>query len=100
MINPWRLATMAIGFFGLFLVLVIRLWFLQVAAGEEFREDATSNQVRITYQQPPRGEIFDINGNLLAGSRPSQSLLMQRAISAGRLSCMPFQTMRAPSYSG
>lgn len=78
MINPWRLATMAIGFFGLFLILVIRLWFLQVAAGEEFRQDATSNQVRITYQQPPRGEIFDINGNLLAGSRPSQSLLMQR----------------------
>jgi len=85
MINPWRLATMAVTFFAFFLVLVIRLWFLQVAAGDEFRADAASNQVRVTYQQPPRGEIFDINGNLLAGSRPSQSLLMQRAEGSSEL---------------
>ena len=29
----------------------------------------------------------------------TSSVVMQRAIKAGRLSCMPFQTMRTPSYS-
>ncbi|MDH3607163.1 MAG: penicillin-binding protein 2 [Acidimicrobiia bacterium] len=78
MINPWRLATLGFTFLGLFVVLAVRLWFLQVAAVEENTAKASSNQIQVIYQQPTRGEILDANGNLLAGSRPSQTLQLDR----------------------
>jgi len=79
MIHPWRLATLGITFLALFTMLGVRLWFLQVAAVEENTAKAASNQVQVLYQQPARGEIRDINGTLLAGSRPSQTLQLDRA---------------------
>ncbi len=79
MIHPWRLATLGITFLALFTMLGVRLWFLQVAAVEENSAKAARNQVQVIYQQPARGEIRDINGTVLAGSRPSQTLLLDRA---------------------
>ncbi|MBT8202804.1 MAG: penicillin-binding protein 2 [Acidimicrobiia bacterium] len=79
MINPWRLAALGLGFLALFVMLTVRLWFLQVAAVEENVEKASANQIQIVYQQPARGEIRDINGTVLAGSRPSQTLQLDRA---------------------
>ncbi|MDH3539158.1 MAG: penicillin-binding protein 2 [Acidimicrobiia bacterium] len=78
MIHPWRLATLGITFLALFTMLGVRLWFLQVAAVEENTAKASSNQVQVIYQQPVRGEIRDINGTVLAGSRPSQTLQLDR----------------------
>ena len=63
---------------GLFASLFLRLWFLQVAAVEENTAKASSNQVQVIYQQPARGEIRDINGTVLAASRPSQTLQLDR----------------------
>lgn len=79
MINPWRLATLGIGFLALFVMLTVRLWFLQVALVEENSARASSNQIQVIYQQPARGEIRDINGNVMAGSRPSQTLVLDRS---------------------
>lgn len=79
MINPWRLATLGLGFLALFVMLTVRLWFLQVAAVEENVEKASANQIQVVYQQPARGEIRDINGRVMAGSRPSQTLQLDRA---------------------
>ncbi len=79
MINPWRLATLGITFLAMFAVLAVRLWFLQVAAVEENSAKASTNRVHVIYQQPARGEIRDINGTVLAGSRPSQTLQLNRA---------------------
>lgn len=79
MIKPWRLGVLAVGFLGLFTMLGVRLWFLQVAATAQLSEEAVANQVQVLYQQPPRGDILDANGNVLAGSRPSQSMLLDRA---------------------
>lgn len=78
MIHPWRLATLGITFLALFTMLGVRLWFLQVAAVEENSAKASSNQVQVIYQQPARGEIRDINGAVLAASRPSQTLQLDR----------------------
>lgn len=78
MIKPWRLAVLGIGFLGLFVMLAVRLWFLQVAATAELAEEATANQVQVLYQQPPRGDILDASGTVLAGSRPSQTMLLDR----------------------
>ncbi len=79
MIHPWRLATLGITFLALFVMLSVRLWFLQVAAVEENTIKASANQVQVIYQQPARGEIRDINGTVLAGSRPSQTLQLDRS---------------------
>lgn len=54
----------------LFLALVARLWFLQVAHGDDFRDDAAANQSRRIRTRAARGAIVDRNGTLLAANRP------------------------------
>lgn len=78
MIAPWRRATLGMAFLALFVLLVVRLWFLQVAAVEENAAKASSNQIQVQYQQPARGQIRDVKGRVLAGSRPSQTLQLDR----------------------
>ena len=55
---------------ALFLVLTGRLWFLQVARGDDFRDAAAANQARRIRIPAPRGIITDRHGVLLAANRP------------------------------
>lgn len=56
-------------FIGLFGMLGMRLWFVQIAEGAQAAE-ATDGQAWITVSTPaPRGDIYDKRGNLLATSR-------------------------------
>jgi penicillin-binding protein 2 len=52
-----------------FAALVTRLWFLQVLAAEEYREQATGNFVRLIPDPAPRGRILDRNGQPLVDNR-------------------------------
>ena len=54
----------------LFLALVGRLWFLQIAHGDDFRDAAAANQARRIRTLAPRGMIVDRHGALLAANRP------------------------------
>lgn len=45
-----------------FIVLIIRLWQLQVLQGSEFRKISESNRLRVIGVPAPRGIIFDRNG--------------------------------------
>jgi penicillin-binding protein 2 len=54
----------------LFLVLAGRLWFLQVARGDDFRGAAAANQARRIRTPAPRGVITDRHGVILAANRP------------------------------
>ena len=45
-----------------FIVLIIRLWQLQVLQGSEFRKISESNRLRVFGVPAPRGIIFDRNG--------------------------------------
>jgi penicillin-binding protein 2 len=72
----WRLAGLGLAFLGFFVVLFFRLWFLQVAAGATYEDEAARQQVRVVATPAPRGEIRDRGGNLLAGSRASLSVLI------------------------
>ena len=54
----------------LFLGLAARLWFLQVARGDDFRDAAAANQARRIRTPAPRGVITDRHGVLLAANRP------------------------------
>ncbi len=57
-----------------FVVLFLRLFYLQVLEGEEFRRLSENNCVRLLTIQPQRGFVFDRNGALLVDNRPSFNL--------------------------
>jgi penicillin-binding protein 2 len=63
---------MAAFIFGL---LFLRLWFLQVVEGGEYRRLSENNRIRTQFVKAPRGFIFDRygpdRGTILASNRPS-----------------------------
>ena len=58
----------------IFALLLARLWYLQVARGQDFLAQAQSNQTRDVPISAPRGLILDRNGVVLATSRASHSV--------------------------
>jgi penicillin-binding protein 2 len=54
-----------------FLLLLGRLWDLQILDGAEMREASKSNRIRIHRVQATRGTVIDRHGRILADSRPS-----------------------------
>jgi len=58
----------------LFLALLLRSWYLQIAQGEHFASLSENNRMRVVVLKPPRGLIFDRYGNLLANNVPSFNL--------------------------
>jgi penicillin-binding protein 2 len=64
-------------FVGLvFIVLLGRLWFLQLLQGEYFRYRSENNRIRTLDLPPPRGIIFDSKGRILADNKVSFSLAL------------------------
>jgi len=55
-------------------VIATRLYFLQVVRSEDYRKSANTQQQRTVPIIPPRGGIFDRNGNALAVSVPIKSI--------------------------
>ena len=68
----WFIAIFLIAFAGL----IARLWYLQVAKGDEFYRASTENIVREIELDPPRGRIFDRNGVALASNRTSYDVVI------------------------
>jgi penicillin-binding protein 2 len=57
-----------------FVILFLRLFYLQVIDGEELRRLSENNCIRLQSIDPPRGLIFDRNGKLLVDNRASFDL--------------------------
>jgi penicillin-binding protein 2 len=57
-----------------FLLLVLRLWYLQVIEGEHFATLSENNRIRIIPQRDIRGQILDRNSKVLVDNRPSFTL--------------------------
>lgn len=53
----------------LFACLAVYLFYMQCVRGEYYRELAKMNRIRLLPLSGPRGNIYDRNGNLLAGNR-------------------------------
>jgi penicillin-binding protein 2 len=62
------LTTTAVGIFGL---VILRLFSLQVLEGGRYRELSEENRIRVEILTAPRGEIRDRHGRLLVDSVPS-----------------------------
>jgi penicillin-binding protein 2 len=54
-----------------FAVLLLRLIYIQVIRGEEYRLLSLNNRIRLQSIDPPRGLIYDRNGHVLVENRPS-----------------------------
>lgn len=66
-----RLSILGVVVLSLFGALFARLWYLQVAASEQFQVEAQSNRVREIFDEAPRGRILDRWGQVLVDNRTS-----------------------------
>src|SRR5689334_4946175 len=53
-----------------FAVLAAQLWRLQIVEGQQLRQRADSNRVRVSPISPPRGVIYDRKGTNVASNAP------------------------------
>ena len=67
---PWVMAIVLAVFGGLFL----RLFYLQVIEGPEYRRLSENNCIRLQEIPAPRGLVFDHNARMLVDNRPSFDL--------------------------
>ncbi|MDY0212859.1 MAG: penicillin-binding protein 2 [Desulfuromonadaceae bacterium] len=70
----WLLFAVAI----FFILIAARLWYLQVIKADHFELLAQRNRTRYIPIAAPRGIIFDRNGEILVGNRPSFSVSVLR----------------------
>jgi len=72
---------------GIFFILALRLWYLQVLGMEHYRELSERNRIRHVAIQAPRGAVFDRYGALLVDNRPAftVSALRQEVDDRGQL---------------
>ncbi|MEN6566165.1 MAG: penicillin-binding protein 2 [Veillonellales bacterium] len=59
---------------GIILLLVLRLAWMQILQGPQYKKVAENNRVRQITAQAPRGTIYDRNGAVLVSNRPSFAL--------------------------
>ena len=64
----------------LFFVAIIlgRLWFLQIHKGDEYRDRAENNRVRMSEIAAPRGNILDAKSREMVTNRPSFNVVLVR----------------------
>jgi penicillin-binding protein 2 len=61
---------------SVFVVLLLRLWFLQIIKGESYRHLSENNRIRLEDVPPTRGIIYDRNGRILVDNRPAFKLAL------------------------
>lgn len=78
--GTWRVVTVGVILAAMLALLGLRLWAVQVTGAEEYQARAEFNQVRVVNTPAPRGDVFDRNGVLLAGTRPSLAVVVDMAL--------------------
>ncbi|MFQ3549248.1 MAG: penicillin-binding protein 2, partial [Armatimonadota bacterium] len=53
-----------------FLILISRLWFLQLAQGDMLQKQSEANRIKLLRSRAPRGTVLDRANKILATSRP------------------------------
>ena len=66
-----RIVGMMLGVLAVFVVLLMRLIYLQVVAGDDYYRLSMNNSIRLQTVDPPRGLVLDRHGTKLAENRPS-----------------------------
>ena len=76
-----RLGVLGVVVLSLFAALLVRLWYLQVMASDQY-EAVSTNSVRLVTTEAPRGRILDRNGVELVRNRISDVVTVDRNGSA------------------
>lgn len=63
---------------ALFLLLALRLWYLQVISYDRYTERSLRNRTRVLTLAAPRGPIYDRTGALLVDNRPAFGISVMR----------------------
>jgi penicillin-binding protein 2 len=71
-----RIVFVSLIVLAVWIVLVARLFYLQVVQGDRFRISAERNSIRTHRIEPPRGMILDRSGGILVDSRPAFEVLL------------------------
>ena len=82
--RQWRLVTASGICVALLIVLVARLWYLQLSTGTGYTRLADREQSRIVVVPPVRGQIVDDSGHPLVTSRSSLVVTVNRAVLSGQ----------------
>src|SRR3990172_2932615 len=75
-----RLVVLTFIAIGIFIILISRLWFLQVMAGQKYMQLAEGNYIRDIPIEAPRGLVFDRDGRVLVNNRPSVGVSVSPAV--------------------
>lgn len=62
----------------IFLMLLLRLWYLQVISHDALQQRSVSNRTRMLSLEAPRGPIYDRRGRLLVTNRPAFQISVMR----------------------
>jgi len=60
-----------------FLIIFLRLWYLQILQGKKFRTFSQKNSIKERTIYAPRGPILDRNGKVLIGNKPGYRLSLE-----------------------
>ena len=71
-----RVAILGVLALGVFAVLFLRLWALQVLSGPRYLVAAQNNQIRSIEQEAPRGSILDAKGRILVTNVAGTKVLL------------------------
>lgn len=72
-----RVAAFGIIAFGVFAILFLRLWFLQILQGDQYLTEAASNGARVVRVAAPRGNIVDRDRKPLVENDASTVVTLQ-----------------------
>ena len=72
-----RLGALGIVMCGMLVLLVSRLWFLQLEEGPSFRERSERNRLRFQRVPAPRGKLYDRMGRPLVDNLPSFNVVFR-----------------------
>lgn len=70
-----RIKILQIGVIVFFAIIILRLFYIQVI-DSNYKERASNNVLRYEVQYPPRGEIYDRNGEFLVQSKEVYDLMV------------------------
>lgn len=69
--NSWFPTLFSLVALGLFFLIFLRLFHLQITTGKQNRELADGNRIKVKVIHAQRGVIFDRNGKILAANAPA-----------------------------
>ena len=73
-----RFLFLSLAAIAIFLLLILRLWYLQIISADRYRQLSEKNRIRYIPIAAPRGPIYDRDGVLLVDNRPAFGISVLR----------------------